>query len=197
MEQARAKSLQFTTGKSLRVVRPERGGFGQGAGNPTGRGCTAGAFAGARQPLDPCFGGSFFKRHVGSDALRPKLPGTTARFSQTPGSHRALRFRRNPVVEAPRRGRGRLAQHRRGWDRLRAGNRTQVRRGRFAGRFRRCPVVVRAGEEVPKGNRELAKLGAVPLSAAELASMSDLPSWLERNAGAPPIEGDLFGRLEG
>src|SRR5437016_11270974 len=46
-----------------------------------------------------------------------------------------------------------------------------------------CPVVVRAGEEVPKGNRELARLGAVPLTTAELGSMSDLPSWLERNAG--------------
>lgn len=57
-----------------------------------------------------------------------------------------------------------------------------------------CPVVVRAGDDVPKGNRELARLGATPLTTHDLGTMGDLPSWLAQNAQVQPVEGDLFER---
>lgn len=55
-----------------------------------------------------------------------------------------------------------------------------------------CPVFTRAGDDVPKGNRELLKLGAGALPAAELAAMADLRSWVNENAAARPVEKELF-----
>jgi DNA processing protein len=55
-----------------------------------------------------------------------------------------------------------------------------------------CPVFARDGANVPKGNRELLKLGAVPLPEGELAQISDLPAWLAQHAKAKSVERDLF-----
>ena len=55
-----------------------------------------------------------------------------------------------------------------------------------------CPVFARDGANVPKGNRELLKLGAAPLPEAELSQMSDLPSWLGQHAKTKSVERDLF-----
>ena len=54
-----------------------------------------------------------------------------------------------------------------------------------------CPVFVREGAGVPKGNQGLIELGAEPLPAAELGAIEDLPAWLRRRA--KPVEADLFG----
>jgi DNA processing protein len=54
------------------------------------------------------------------------------------------------------------------------------------------PVLVRDGDSVPKGNRELIKLGAAPLKATELEGISDLPAWVKEHAAARPTENDLF-----
>jgi predicted Rossmann fold nucleotide-binding protein DprA/Smf involved in DNA uptake len=56
-----------------------------------------------------------------------------------------------------------------------------------------CPVFVRQDEEVPKGNRELLKLGAVPFPANELRSANDLAAWFHDHAQPKLIEGELFG----
>lgn len=59
-----------------------------------------------------------------------------------------------------------------------------------------CPVFVRDGESVPNGNKELLKLGAVPLPASELERLSDLCLWMSEHAGVittPAVEKDLFG----
>lgn len=55
-----------------------------------------------------------------------------------------------------------------------------------------CPVFVRAGEGVPKGNPELLKLGATALSAEELTKISDLPVWMKERTAARPTAKDLF-----
>lgn len=47
-----------------------------------------------------------------------------------------------------------------------------------------CPVFARDGEGVPKGNRELLKLGAAALVESELPSIADLPSWMREQASA-------------
>ena len=56
-----------------------------------------------------------------------------------------------------------------------------------------CPVFVRDGSEVPKGNRELIKLGASALPATELNQIEDLPAWLGGHANTERREQDLFG----
>jgi DNA processing protein len=56
-----------------------------------------------------------------------------------------------------------------------------------------CPVFARDGAAIPKGNRELIKLGAAPLPEGELHQIPDLPVWLSRHAAAKPVERDLFG----
>jgi DNA processing protein len=56
-----------------------------------------------------------------------------------------------------------------------------------------CPVFARQGAEAPKGNRELVKLGAVPLPESELRQIEDLPAWLRQHAKVRSVEGDLFG----
>jgi predicted Rossmann fold nucleotide-binding protein DprA/Smf involved in DNA uptake len=56
-----------------------------------------------------------------------------------------------------------------------------------------CPVFVRDGAEVPKGNRELIKQGAAALPEGEFPSISDLPDWMRTHAKAKTEETDLFG----
>jgi predicted Rossmann fold nucleotide-binding protein DprA/Smf involved in DNA uptake len=56
-----------------------------------------------------------------------------------------------------------------------------------------CPVFARDGADVPKGNRELLKLGAAPLGRGELEAASSLPEWLLEHAQRKPVERDLFG----
>jgi predicted Rossmann fold nucleotide-binding protein DprA/Smf involved in DNA uptake len=55
-----------------------------------------------------------------------------------------------------------------------------------------CPVFARDGVNVPKGNCEILKLGAAPLSETELSRTSDLPSWLGQHTKAKAMERDLF-----
>ena len=55
-----------------------------------------------------------------------------------------------------------------------------------------CPVLVRDGDGVPGGNKELLKLGATRLTAKELTGISDLPAWMKEHASAEPAEQDLF-----
>jgi predicted Rossmann fold nucleotide-binding protein DprA/Smf involved in DNA uptake len=55
-----------------------------------------------------------------------------------------------------------------------------------------CPVFVREAENVPKGNRELIKLGAVRISEPDLQKTDDLPAWLQQQAQPNPREQDLF-----
>jgi DNA processing protein len=56
-----------------------------------------------------------------------------------------------------------------------------------------CPVFVRDGEGVPKGNRELAKMGAASFEQNELSKIEDLRGWLRQNAKPQASELDLFG----
>ena len=56
-----------------------------------------------------------------------------------------------------------------------------------------CPVFVRDGAAVPKGNQELQKLGGTPLPENELMSIDDLPAWFRGHAGVKSVETDLFG----
>ena len=55
-----------------------------------------------------------------------------------------------------------------------------------------CPVFARDGVEVPKGNRELLKLGAATMPSSELAAAGNLAEWLREHAGRRPVERDLF-----
>ena len=55
-----------------------------------------------------------------------------------------------------------------------------------------CPVFARDGAEVPKGNRELLKLGAARLAGDDLQSAGNLAEWLEGHARRKPVERDLF-----
>ena len=56
-----------------------------------------------------------------------------------------------------------------------------------------CSVFARDGSEVPKGNRELLKLGAAPFPETELNEIEDLPAWLRKMSRTQPKELDLFG----
>ena len=56
-----------------------------------------------------------------------------------------------------------------------------------------CPVFVRDGENVPKGNRELIRLGAVPLPEGESGGIENLKHWMQENAKTRAVEQDLFG----
>jgi DNA processing protein len=55
-----------------------------------------------------------------------------------------------------------------------------------------CPVFVRDGADVPKGNRELLKLGAVSLPADVLQKTADFRAWLKENATLKVANKDLF-----
>jgi len=56
-----------------------------------------------------------------------------------------------------------------------------------------CSVFARDGSDVPKGNRELLKLGATPLPDTELNKLEDLPAWLRKSSKPHATELDLFG----
>ena len=56
-----------------------------------------------------------------------------------------------------------------------------------------CPLFVRSGEGVPKGNQELTKLGAVELSEGALKKSDDLTEWMREHAKPKAVETDLFG----
>jgi predicted Rossmann fold nucleotide-binding protein DprA/Smf involved in DNA uptake len=56
-----------------------------------------------------------------------------------------------------------------------------------------CPVFARDGSNVPKGNRELFKLGATPLAEGDLEATDNLADWLHSHAKTKPVERDLFG----
>ena|ERR1051326_40021 len=56
-----------------------------------------------------------------------------------------------------------------------------------------CPVFVRSGAEVPKGNEELIKRGALPLRQEDLQSMDNLVEWAEGRLPVKSLERDLFG----
>jgi predicted Rossmann fold nucleotide-binding protein DprA/Smf involved in DNA uptake len=55
-----------------------------------------------------------------------------------------------------------------------------------------CPVFVRESANVPKGNRELGKLGAVGLPEDELAKISHLANWMRDKARHTLVEQELF-----
>jgi DNA processing protein len=55
-----------------------------------------------------------------------------------------------------------------------------------------CPVFVRDGGEVPKGNRELLKLGSAPLTEKDLATAGDVAAWLQEHSKGKLGERDLF-----
>ncbi|MCU0782445.1 MAG: DNA-processing protein DprA [Verrucomicrobia bacterium] len=55
-----------------------------------------------------------------------------------------------------------------------------------------CPVLVRDGDAVPRGNKELLKVGATALPTVELAEISDLSAWMTRHTATKPVEADLF-----
>ena len=57
-----------------------------------------------------------------------------------------------------------------------------------------CPVFVRDGDAMPKGNQELIKLGAVSLPESKLGAIDNLGDWLKQEGGAKPLEEDLFGQ---
>ena len=51
-----------------------------------------------------------------------------------------------------------------------------------------CPVLVRDGENVPRGNNELLKLGAIPLPASELSDIPNLATWIRQRIPAKVAE---------
>jgi len=55
-----------------------------------------------------------------------------------------------------------------------------------------CPMFTRDGATVPKGNRELLKLGAAPLPESELEEINDLAEWMRDHAKANLAEPDFF-----
>jgi DNA processing protein len=55
-----------------------------------------------------------------------------------------------------------------------------------------CPVLVRDGDGVPRGNKELLKLGAKALPAGQLPEITDLTDWVYQHAPAQPTEAELF-----
>jgi hypothetical protein len=55
-----------------------------------------------------------------------------------------------------------------------------------------CPVLVRDGEGVPRGNQELLKLGARSLTASQLEEIPNLAEWVHENTAAEVSEPELF-----
>jgi len=54
-----------------------------------------------------------------------------------------------------------------------------------------CPVSVRDGEGVPRGNKELLKLGAIALPSGELAEIANLAGWLQERVPAKVTESEF------
>jgi predicted Rossmann fold nucleotide-binding protein DprA/Smf involved in DNA uptake len=59
-----------------------------------------------------------------------------------------------------------------------------------------CPVLVRATEDAPKGNRELLKKGALPLAEPLLPTEEAMKAARTSAATPPPVEQDLFALRE-
>ena len=55
-----------------------------------------------------------------------------------------------------------------------------------------CPVFVRTSEQLPKGNCELLKLGALALPESELATLENLRLWMQSHVKWRIIEQELF-----
>ena len=55
-----------------------------------------------------------------------------------------------------------------------------------------CPVLVRDGDGVPRGNKELLKLGARALSTSQLAEIPNLAEWVRENTASEVSEPELF-----
>jgi len=55
-----------------------------------------------------------------------------------------------------------------------------------------CPVLARDGDGVPRGNKELLKLGATALPSSELPEISNLGEWVRQHAPAKTVESELF-----
>ncbi len=55
-----------------------------------------------------------------------------------------------------------------------------------------CPVLVRDSEGVPRGNKELLKLGATALPSNELPEISNLAEWVQQHAQSKAAESELF-----
>jgi predicted Rossmann fold nucleotide-binding protein DprA/Smf involved in DNA uptake len=55
-----------------------------------------------------------------------------------------------------------------------------------------CPVLARDGDGVPRGNKELLKLGAIALPAEELPKISNLAEWVQQHVPAQATEAELF-----
>ena len=55
-----------------------------------------------------------------------------------------------------------------------------------------CPVLVRGGDNVPHGNKELLKLGATELPADQLPQISNLAAWVQQHAPAKATDTELF-----
>jgi predicted Rossmann fold nucleotide-binding protein DprA/Smf involved in DNA uptake len=47
-----------------------------------------------------------------------------------------------------------------------------------------CPVLVRDTDNVPRGNKELLKLGATALPAEQMMEISNLAEWVQQHAAA-------------
>jgi len=60
-----------------------------------------------------------------------------------------------------------------------------------------CPVFVRDGANVPKGNLELLKIGGAPLPESEINNIGSLPDWMQEHARKDRQERDLFGSALG
>ena len=55
-----------------------------------------------------------------------------------------------------------------------------------------CPVFVRAGENLPAGNSELIRKGAVPLPDEVVRQTDDLLAWLKAHGRVRPEQGELM-----
>jgi predicted Rossmann fold nucleotide-binding protein DprA/Smf involved in DNA uptake len=55
-----------------------------------------------------------------------------------------------------------------------------------------CPVLARDADDVPRGNKELLKLGATALPSNELSEISNLAEWVEQHAQTGAVETELF-----
>ncbi len=55
-----------------------------------------------------------------------------------------------------------------------------------------CPVLVCAGEDAPKGNRELLEKGALPLAEPRLPTAEEMETARAKAAASRPVEQDLF-----
>jgi predicted Rossmann fold nucleotide-binding protein DprA/Smf involved in DNA uptake len=55
-----------------------------------------------------------------------------------------------------------------------------------------CPVFVRDSANVPKGNRELGKLGGISLPEEEMGKISHLANWMRDKAKGTLVEQELF-----